>query len=93
MSEQQHESEHPSRWAAMVSIAAKFGCSPHTPREWVQKVDRDNSRLPSTPAGNVRAVQAPQSLRLKTTQIRGAPASSRPVRRVTDFLPCGQVTC
>ena len=44
----EHESEHPSRWAAMVSIAAKFGCSPHTLREWVQKVDRDAGRLPGT---------------------------------------------
>ena len=40
----EHEGEHPSRWAAMVSIAAKFGCSPHTLREWVQKVDRDSGR-------------------------------------------------
>jgi len=28
----------------MVSIAAKFGCSPHTLREWVQKVARDSGR-------------------------------------------------
>jgi transposase-like protein len=30
----------------MVSIAAKFGCSPHTLREWVQKADRDSGHLP-----------------------------------------------
>ena len=42
----EHESEHPSRWAAMVSIATKFGCSPHTLREWVQKADRDSGRAP-----------------------------------------------
>jgi transposase len=42
----EHESEHPSRWAAMVSIATKFGCSPHTLREWVQKVARDSGRVP-----------------------------------------------
>src|ERR1700712_4555632 len=46
----EHESEHPSRWAAMVSIATKFGCSPHTLREWVQKVDRDSGRLPGVPS-------------------------------------------
>ncbi|HEX2940445.1 MAG TPA: IS3 family transposase [Rhodopila sp.] len=46
----EHESEHPSRWAAMVSIAAKFGCSPHTLCEWVQKVDRDAGRLAGTPS-------------------------------------------
>jgi len=44
----EHEGDHASRWAAMVSIASKFGCSPHTLREWVQKVDRDAGRLPGT---------------------------------------------
>jgi transposase len=37
----EHEGEHPSRWAAMVSIAGKIGCSPHTLREWLQKADRN----------------------------------------------------
>ena len=46
----EHEGEHASRWAAMVSIGAKFGCSPHTLREWVQKVDRDAGRPPGTPS-------------------------------------------
>jgi transposase-like protein len=42
----EHEGEHPSRWAALVSIAGKIGCSAHTLREWVQKADRDSSRSP-----------------------------------------------
>jgi transposase-like protein len=42
----EHEGEHPSRWAAVVSIAGKFGCSPHALRDWVQKVDRDSGRAP-----------------------------------------------
>jgi transposase-like protein len=46
----EHAGEHASRWAAMVSMAAKFGCSPHTLREWVQKVDRDSGRAPGTPS-------------------------------------------
>jgi len=41
-----HEGEHPSRWAALSSIAGKIGCSPHTLREWVQKADRDSGRSP-----------------------------------------------
>ena len=45
----EHEGEHPSRWAAMVSIAGKIGCSPHTLREWVQKTDRDSGRSPGVP--------------------------------------------
>ena len=46
----EHEGEHPSRWAAMVSIAAKFGCSPHTLREWVQKVQRDSGHVTGAPS-------------------------------------------
>jgi transposase len=42
----EHEGEHPSRWATMVSIGGKIGCSPHTLREWVQKADRDSGRAP-----------------------------------------------
>ena len=45
----EHEGEHASRWAAMVSIAAKFGCSAPTLREWVQKANGDSGRLPGLP--------------------------------------------
>ncbi|MCF1437182.1 transposase, partial [Agrobacterium vitis] len=36
-----HEAEHPSRWAAISSIAAKIGCAPHTLHEWVKKAEVD----------------------------------------------------
>jgi transposase len=45
----EHEGEHASRWAAMVSIAAKFGCSAHTLREWVQKANRGGGGLQTAP--------------------------------------------
>ena len=45
----EHEGEPASRWPAMVSIAAKFGCSAHTLCEWVQKANRDSGRLPGAP--------------------------------------------
>lgn len=32
-----HEGEHPSRWAALISIAEKIGCSARTLNEWVKK--------------------------------------------------------
>jgi len=32
-----HEGEHPSRWAALVSISEKIGCSAHTLNEWVKR--------------------------------------------------------
>ncbi|GIU97415.1 MAG: hypothetical protein KatS3mg013_1218 [Actinomycetota bacterium] len=31
----EHQGEHPSQWAAICSIAEKFGISSETLREWV----------------------------------------------------------
>jgi transposase len=41
-----HEREHPSRWAAIISIAAKVGCTGQTLNEWLKKAERDNGRAP-----------------------------------------------
>jgi transposase-like protein len=41
-----HEGDHASRWATVVSIAAKIGCTPQTLHEWVKRVDVDNGRKP-----------------------------------------------
>jgi transposase len=41
-----HEAEHASRWAAIVSIAAKIGCTPQTLNEWVKKVEVDSGKRP-----------------------------------------------
>jgi transposase len=41
-----HEREHPSRWSAIVSIAAKIGCTGQTLSEWLKKSERDSGRAP-----------------------------------------------
>ena len=41
-----HEREHASRWATIVSIAAKIGCTPQTLNEWVKKAERDSGHKP-----------------------------------------------
>ena len=41
-----HEKDHPSRWAAVVSIAAKIGCAGQTLHEWVKKAEVDSGRKP-----------------------------------------------
>jgi len=38
------ESEHGSQWAAIVSIAAKVGCTAETLRKWVRQAERDSGR-------------------------------------------------
>jgi transposase len=37
----EHEAEHESQWAAIVSIASKIGCMPETLRHWVRQAERD----------------------------------------------------
>jgi transposase len=39
-----HEGEHTSRWQAVVSIAAKIGCSPYTLHEWVKKSEVESGQ-------------------------------------------------
>ncbi len=38
---QEQRSEYPTQWAAIVSIASKFGCTPETLRTWIKKFEAD----------------------------------------------------
>lgn len=37
----EHREEHSSQWAAIQSIASKFGCTAESLRRWVQQTERD----------------------------------------------------
>ena len=37
---QEHRGEHPSLWAAIVSISTKIGCTAETLRRWVNEAER-----------------------------------------------------
>ncbi|REF73489.1 transposase [Paracoccus versutus] len=39
-----NESQHESRWQAVMSISAKIGCAPQTLNEWVKKVEVDGGK-------------------------------------------------
>src|SRR6476469_7937896 len=41
-----HEGEHPSRWAAIMSISGKIGCTAQTLNERVKKAEVDSGRKP-----------------------------------------------
>ena len=54
------EGQHPSRWQAIVSIAAKIGCTPQALNEWVKKGEVDSGRragIPSETAGKIKALE------------------------------------
>jgi len=42
----EHQDEHPSQWAAICSIAAKFGISHETLRNWVRSAEVDHGLRP-----------------------------------------------
>ncbi len=55
-----HEREHPSRWAAISSIASKIGCTAQTLNEWVKKAEVDAGKragVPTEMAERMRALE------------------------------------
>ena len=53
-----HDGEHPSRWAAIVSISEKIGCVPQTLHEWVKKAEVDNGRRAGVPTDVAEKLKA-----------------------------------
>ena len=55
-----HEHEHPSRWAAITSIASKIGCTAQTLNEWVKKAEVDAGKragIPTEMAARMKALE------------------------------------
>ena len=55
----EHRGEHPSQWAAIVSIAGKIGCTAQTLSNWVRQAERDSGKrsgLTTTSSGGHRLV-------------------------------------
>jgi len=40
----EHQGEHKTQWAAIVSIATKIGCTGETLRKWVRQAERDQGK-------------------------------------------------
>ena len=53
-----HEGEHPSRWAAIVSVAGKIGCVPQTLFEWVKRVEVDSGKRAGVTTDTAEKVKA-----------------------------------
>ncbi len=68
-----HEAEHPSRWQAIVSIAAKIGCSAHSLNEWLKKAEID--------AGKRAGVTTDVSAKLKALE-----RENRELRQANEIL-------
>ncbi len=53
-----HEGEHPSRWAPIVSISEKIGCVPQTLHEWVRKAEVDSGKRAGVPTDVAEQLKA-----------------------------------
>jgi len=53
-----HAGEHASRWAAVVSIAAKIGCTAQTLNEWVKKSEVDSGKRAGVPTDVAEKLKA-----------------------------------
>src|ERR1700685_1512766 len=53
-----HASEHPSRWAAVTSIAAKIGCTPQTLHEGVTKAEIYSGQRAGVPTDMAEKLKA-----------------------------------
>jgi transposase len=54
----EHQDEHPSQWAAICSIAAEFGISHETLRNWVRRAETDDGRWPGLTSDERERLQA-----------------------------------
>ncbi len=54
----EHEAEHASRWATIVSIAGKIGCTAQTLNEWVKRAEVDSGRKPGVTTDLVAKLKA-----------------------------------
>jgi transposase len=54
----EHQDEHPSQWAAITSIAPKFGISAETLRKWVRRAKTDEGLRPGLTTGERERLKA-----------------------------------
>ena len=77
----EHEGEHASRWAAVVSISSKIGCTPQTLHEWVKTISSEfvlrHHRL-ATSADRIRSrhpFRHERAVAMPSAGARGGPCS------------------
>ena len=69
----EHQAEHDSQWAAMVSVASKLGCTAETLRKWVRRAERG--------VGGGPGVKGEEGERLKALE-----RENRELRRANEIL-------
>ena len=76
----EHQDEHASQWAAICSIAAKFGISHETLRNWIRRAEVDDGLRPG--------LSSDERQRLKTLE-----RENRELRRANEILKAAAAFC
>lgn len=53
----EHRGEYETKWAAITSIAEKFGCSAETLRGWVRQAEVDGGARPGTTTADAERIK------------------------------------
>jgi transposase len=69
----EHQDEHSSQWAAITSIAEKFGVSSETLRKWVRRVETDGGLRPGLTTD-------------ERERLKGLERENRELRRANEIL-------
>ena len=94
-----NEHDHPSRWAAILSIASKIGCTGQTLNEWVKKAEVDAGKragVPTDMAAKLKALERENRELRQANEIRALTAQWHAIvrhngRKPTSWqaiLPC-----
>ena len=78
---QEQLSEYPTQWAAIVSIASKFGCTPETLRTWIKKSEADS-------ADNGLAANQAQLIKQQERQIKELQRANEILRKAAVESTC-----
>jgi len=54
----EHRKEYASEWAAICSLAEKFGMTPETLRKWLRRAEVDNGQRPGITSAERERIQA-----------------------------------
>src|SRR6266511_1381312 len=77
----EHQDQHPSQWAAITSIATKFGVSSETLRKWVRRAEVDGglrSGLTTEEREHLKVLEREnRELRRANEMLKSAAAGSR----------------
>ena len=82
-----HAGEHPSRWAAVTSIAAKIGCTPQTLHDWVKKAEIDSGKRAGVPTEMAEKLKA---LERENRELRQA---NEILRKASAYFATAELDC